>query len=127
MGLRESYALFSGIQPAADPMGPHFVLFSEIRVWRTDPKVFVRAPLAPMYANFEGERAPKKRTFFQKVPRKSQNFPISAYKTPSLACFFQNFACGAQNFLKIMWFARAQKINKVSEKFFKNLSRSRKS
>ena len=43
--------------------------------WLTDPKVFLKAPLAPKYINFEGERAPKKRNFlvkiFQKVPKKT--------------------------------------------------------
>ena len=60
----------SGIRPPADPKGPPFDTFSEIP---TDPKIFLKAPLAPIYTNFEGERAPKKRYFFvkifQKVPK----------------------------------------------------------
>ena len=39
----------------------------------TDPKIFLNAPLAPMYTNFEGESAPKTRNFlvkiFQKLPK----------------------------------------------------------
>ena len=65
---------FSGIRPPADPKGPPFDTFSEIHFWPTDPKFFLKAPLAPIYTNFEGERAPKKRDFF------CQNFPKSAQK-----------------------------------------------
>ena len=39
----------------------------------TDPIIFLKAPWAPIYTNFEGERAPKKTDFFvkifQKVPK----------------------------------------------------------
>ena len=63
----------SGIRPPADPKGPPFDTFSEIHFWPTHPKLFLKAPLAPIYTNFEGERAPKKRDFFvkifQKVPK----------------------------------------------------------
>ena len=63
----------SGIRPPADPKGPPFDTFSEIHFWRTDPKIFLKAPLAPIYTNFEGEHAPKKTRFFvkifQKVPK----------------------------------------------------------
>ena len=62
-----------GIRPPADPKVPPFDTFSEIHFWPTDPKIFLKAPLAPIYTNFEGERAPKKRNFFgktfQKVPK----------------------------------------------------------
>ena len=54
----------SGIRPPADPKGPPFDTFSEIHCWPTDPKIFLKAPLAPIYTNFEGERAPKKTRFF---------------------------------------------------------------
>ena len=47
----------------ADPKGPPFVLFWDIHVWLTDLKIFLLAPLGPIYTNFEGERAPKKRDF----------------------------------------------------------------
>ena len=51
----------SGIRPPADPKGPPFDTFSEIHFCPTDPKIFLKAPLAPIYTNFEGERAPKKK------------------------------------------------------------------
>ena len=43
-------------------------------VGRPDPKIFLKALLAPIYTNFEGERAPKKNAIFfvkifQKVPK----------------------------------------------------------
>ena len=73
----------SGIRPPADPKGPPFDTFSEIHFWPTDPKIFLKAPLAPIYTNFEGERAPKKTRFFveifQKVP-----------KNGFFDCFFKN-------------------------------------
>ena len=73
----------SGIRPPADPKGPPFDTFSEIHFWPTDLKIFLKAPLAPIYTNFEGERAPKKRDLFvdifQKVP-----------KTGFFDCFFIN-------------------------------------
>ena len=54
----------SGIRPPADPKGPPFDTFSEIHFWPTDPKIFLKAPWAPIYTPFEGERAPKKTRFF---------------------------------------------------------------
>ena len=73
----------SGIRPPADPKGLPFDTFSEIHFWPTDPKIFLKAPLAPIYTNFEGERAPKKTRFFvknfQKVP-----------KNGFFDCFFEN-------------------------------------
>ena len=39
----------------------------------TDPKIFLKAPLAPIYTNFE-DSVPKKRHFFK------QNFAKSAQK-----------------------------------------------
>ena len=97
----------SGIRPPADPKGPPFDTFSEIHFWLTDPKIFLKAPLAPIYTNFEGERAPKKR-----------NFSKSAQKR-LFRLFFQKFACGAENFAKIgikQCFGRARKINLVDLK-----------
>ena len=64
----------SGIRPPADPKGPPFDTFSEIHFWPTDPKIFLKAPLAPIYTNFEGERAPKKNAIF------CQHFSKSAQK-----------------------------------------------
>ena len=43
--------------------------------WPTDPIIFLKAPLAPIYTNYEGERAPKKNAcfflskFFKKCPK----------------------------------------------------------
>ena len=72
-----------GIRPPADPKGPPFDIFLEIHFWPTDPKTFPKAVSAPIYNNFEGERAPKKRDFFvnifQKVP-----------KNGFFDCFFKN-------------------------------------
>ena len=39
-----------------------------------NPKIFLKAPLAPMYTNFEGERAPKTRNFSVKMFEKVSNF-----------------------------------------------------
>ena len=64
----------SGIRPPADQKGPPFDTFSEIHFWPTDPKIFLKAPWAPIYTNFEGGRAPKKTRFF------CQNFSKSAQK-----------------------------------------------
>ena len=65
----------SGIRTPANPKGPPFDTFSEIYFWPTDPKIFLKAPLAPIYTNFEGERAPEKKRdflskFFKKCPKK---------------------------------------------------------
>ena len=74
----------SGIRPPADPKGPPFDTFSEIHFRPTDPKIFVKAPLAPIYTNFEGERAPNKtRFFFVKI---FQNVPKNGF----FDCFFKN-------------------------------------
>ena len=63
----------SGILPPADSKGLPFDTFSEIHFWPTDPKIFLKAHLAPIYTNFEGERAPKNAiflsTFFKKCPK----------------------------------------------------------
>ena len=71
----------SGIRPPADPKGPPFDTFSEIHFWPTDPKYFLKAPMAPIYTNFKGERAPKKTRFF------CQNFSKSAQKRLFLTVF----------------------------------------
>ena len=109
----------SGIRPPADPKGPPFDTFSEIHFWPTDSKIFLKAPLAPIYTNFEGERAPKKTLFF------CQNFSKSAQKR-LFWLFFQKFACGAQNFSKIgakQCFGRARKTNLVDLKKKKRSSK----
>ena len=74
----------SGIRLPADPKGPPFDTFSVIHFWPTDPKILLKAPLAPIYTNFEGERAPKKTRFF------CQSFSKSAQKR-LFDCFSKNF------------------------------------
>ena len=49
-----------------------------------DPKIFRKAPLAPIYTNFEEERVPKKRDFLVEIFQKKK------LKTPFRAVF-QNF------------------------------------
>ena len=71
----------SGIRPPADPKGRPFDIFSEINFWPTDLKIFLKAPWAPIYTNFEGERAPKKTRFF------CQNFFKKCPKTAFLTVF----------------------------------------
>ena len=82
-GGRGADALSSGIRPPADPKGPPFDTFSEIHFWPSGPKIFLKAPLAPIYTNFEGERAPKKRNFFDKI---FQKVPKNGF----FDCFFKN-------------------------------------
>ena len=41
--------------------------FLEIHFRPTDPKIFLKTPSAPIYTNFEGERAPKKPNFLVEV------------------------------------------------------------
>ena len=46
------------------------IAMEDIHFWLTDLKIFLKEPLAPMYTNFEGERAPKKTQFFgRKIPQ----------------------------------------------------------
>ena len=76
----------SKIRPPADPKGPPFVLFWDIHFWLTDPKTFLKAPLAPSYTNFEGSARRK--------IRKTRNFLVEIFqkapKTSFLACFFKS-------------------------------------
>ena len=84
------------------------------------PKIFLKAPLAPIYTNIEGEggggrggaRVEKKTRFFDQLFSKNA-------KNAVLACFFQNFACGAGNLAKARsfhCFGKARKINLVDLK-----------
>ena len=88
---------------------------TKVIVWKqrkflaTDPKIFLKAPLAPIYTNFEGGARAKKTQFF------GQNFPKSP-KNAFFGLFFQNFACGAKIFAKTgtkLCVGRARKINSV--------------
>ena len=103
----------SGIRPSSDPNGPPFVLFWDIHFWLTDLKTFLKASVAPIYTNFEGERALKKRNFLVKFSKK-------CLKTPFFG-LFHKFACCAENFVKLgslYWLGKAltQKINLVDLK-----------
>ena len=47
-----------------------FVLFSDINFWLIDLKIFLKAPLAPIYTNFEGgDRAEITRFFGRTFPK----------------------------------------------------------
>ena len=52
------------------PKGSPFDTFYEIHFWPTDPKIFLKAPWAPIYTNFEGgSRAGKTQVFGQNFPK----------------------------------------------------------
>ena len=51
---------FSWIGPPHQPKGPPLVLICDIHFSPTNSKIFLKVPLMPIYATFEGERAPKK-------------------------------------------------------------------
>ena len=100
----------SGIRPPLP-----FDTFSEIHFWPTDPKIFLKAPLAPIYTNFEGERAPKKNAiflskFFKKCPKRL------------FWLFFQKNCLRRRKFSQnrgktvLQCFGRARKINLVDLK-----------
>ena len=43
--------------------GPPFEQFSDIQFWLTDPKIFLKVPLAPVYSYFKGGVRAKKTPF----------------------------------------------------------------
>ena len=45
-------------------LNQRYLLFYDIHFRRTNPKIFLKAPWAPIYFNFEGERAPKTLLFW---------------------------------------------------------------
>ena len=94
-----------GIRPPAYPKAPPFGTFQEIHFLPTDPKIFLNASLAPMYTNFEGERAPKKPNFLVKIFQK-------VFKNGFFDLFFQKFACGADNLAKTGTFYRLIMVKK---------------
>ena len=114
----------SGIRPPADPKGPPFDTFSEILFWPTDPKVFLRAPLAPIYTNFEGERAPKKNAIF--LSKFFKKCPKTAFLTVfSKICLWRRKFCQSTG-KTVLWessknqFGRPKKkVVKVLENFLK--------
>ena len=118
----------SGIRPPADPKGPPFDTFSEIHFWWTDPKIFLKAPSAPIYTNLEGECAPKKTQFF------CQKFFKKCPKTAFLTVFLK-ICLRRRNFCQsraktVLWessknqFGRPKKKKKVV-KILENFSKIR--
>ena len=81
----------SGIRPHADLKGPPFILFRDIHFWLTDPKIFIRAPLAPRYIFSRGSER-RKMGFF------GQNFPKRAQKRLFSAFFYSKFSLRRRNF-----------------------------
>ena len=59
------------------------------RFLATDPKIFLKAPLAPIYINIEGGARSEKTQFFFKI------FP-KVHKNDFFSLFIQNYACGAE-------------------------------
>ena len=57
----------SRIQPLTDPKGPPLELLSDIQFWLTDPKFFLKAPLAPINTYFKGGTCAEKTRFFGKI------------------------------------------------------------
>ena len=110
----------SGIRPPADPKGSPFGTFEVNLFWPTDLKTSLKAPLAPIYTNFEGGARAEKTQFF------GQNFP-KCLKTPFLDCF-----CKIENLVETgtkLCLGRAGKFNSVdlkkrSTKFFRKFFES---
>ena len=89
-----------------------------------DPKSFFKAPLVPMYTNFEGVARAEKRNFlvknFQKLP-----------KNAFFACFFFNILPAAQKLARPVFFSPLGELEKSiwstkkkSTKFSKNFLKS---
>ena len=111
-GGKRTPPLPHGFDPLPTQRVPPLILFQKSIFGRPTLKFFLKAPLAPIYSNFEGERAPKKTRFFCNI------FSKSAQKR-LFWLFFQKFACGPENFAKIgakQSFGRARKINLVDLK-----------
>ena len=51
---------------------PHLTLVYIIHFRPSNPKIFSKAPLAPMYTNFEKKNAFRKKTFCQKFSKSAQ-------------------------------------------------------
>ena len=58
-GVRGKRSYFSGIRPLHQLKGPLLILFFAIHFTLTNPCVFLKVSLAPLYSNFKGERTPK--------------------------------------------------------------------
>ena len=52
-----------GIRTSADPKGPRLYYF-EVYLFVTDPKIFLKAPSAPIFTYIEGGARAEKRDFF---------------------------------------------------------------
>ena len=91
--------------------GPPLYYF-EIYIFGDDPKIFLKAPLAPIYTNFEWGSCAKKRDFmvknFQKVLT-SLFWPV-----------FLTFASGAENFTKtvflVIWESSENQVARPKKK-----------
>ena len=123
-GRRGGWTLPLGIRPPADPKGPTFDTFSEIHFWPTDPKIFLKAPLAPIYTNVEGECAPKKTHFF--LSKFFKKCPKTAFLTVfSKICLRRRKFCQKRG-RTVLWessknqFGRSEKRSSNFGKFFEN-------
>ena len=87
-GMADAFILV--IPPPTDPL----YYFETSIFWLNGPKIFLKAPLVPKYTYFEGGARIKKCEFlvkfFQKDPKNDFFF-----------AFFQIFACGAENLIKM--------------------------
>ena len=92
------------------PKGSPLCYFLRNPFLSTDPKFFLKAPLAPMYTNFEGEHAPKKRNFLS-------NFFKKCLKTAFWPFFFRN---------DVFWPALGRELGKSNWSTSKNKKRSSK-
>ena len=80
--------------------GPPFRTFGT-----TDPKIFLKAPLAPLNTNIEGERAPKKKDLFVKI---FQKVPKNGF----LTCFFKNLPAAQKIWPKQGLFTALEELGK---------------
>ena len=115
----------SGIRLPADPKGSPLCTILRYPNLVTDPKNFLKAPLAPIYTYFEVGARAKKRNFF------GQNVLKSAQKCRFWPVF-QNFACSARKFdqnrvFLMLWessenhFGRPKKkVDKIFKNFLKS-------
>ena len=109
-GFRGGRFLFLRYSTPCRPKRSLFWYFLR-NLFLADPKIFLKAPLAPIYTNLEGERAPKKRDFFVKT---SQKVPINGF----CDLFFQNLPAAQKIWPKqrLFCFRRARKINLIDLK-----------
>ena len=110
-----------GFYPLTNQRIPHLLLFYNIHFSRTKIKVFLKAPLAPIYTDFERGARAKKSIFFCQIITKSAQKRVFGHR-----CFYNLPALQkilAQNGLysvlgmhgKSIW----STVNKKSTKFSK--------